>query len=113
MVVRLRRDARISNQYAAMPSLHIGWSTWCALAMWQLTRKRWARVLIVLYPVVTLFCIVVTANHYWIDAVGGLLALGVGYLIGRGLFGGTPPPDPAGRRAGRSSADNVGASDQR
>ena len=57
----------VSNQYAAMPSLHIAWSTWCALVMWQLTRKRWARVLIVLYPVVTLFGIVVTANHYWLD----------------------------------------------
>jgi len=77
---------RVSNQYAAMPSLHIAWSTWCALVMWQLTRKRWARVLIVLYPVMTLFGIVVTANHYFLDAAGGLLTLGVGYLIGRGLF---------------------------
>ena len=34
----------------------------------------------------TLFGIVVTANHYFLDAVGGLLTLGVGYLIGRGLF---------------------------
>jgi hypothetical protein len=33
-----------------------------------------------------LFGIVVTANHYILDAVGGLLTLGVGYLIGRGLF---------------------------
>jgi len=77
---------RVSNQYAAMPSLHIAWSTWCVLVMWQLTRKRWARVLIVLYPVMTLFGIVVTANHYFLDAAGGLLTLGVGYLIGRGLF---------------------------
>jgi len=76
----------VSNQYAAMPSLHIAWSTWCALVMWQLTRKRWARVLIVLYPVMTLFGIVVTANHYFLDAAGGLLTLGVGYVIGRGIF---------------------------
>ena len=33
--------AEISNQYAAMPSLHIGWSTWCALAVWPLLRRRW------------------------------------------------------------------------
>lgn len=75
----------ISNQYAAMPSLHIAWSTWCAVAMWPLVRRRWARVLLVLYPVATLFCIVVTANHFWIDGVGGLLALGVGYLLGTRL----------------------------
>ena len=33
----------ISNQYAAMPSMHIGWSTWCAVAMWPLLRRRWQR----------------------------------------------------------------------
>jgi hypothetical protein len=32
--------ASISNQYAAMPSLHIGWSTWCAIAIWPLLRRR-------------------------------------------------------------------------
>lgn len=77
--------ANISNQYAAMPSLHIGWSTWCALVLYPMMRHWWTRVLVVLYPLVTLFCIIVTANHYWIDAVGGLLTLGVGYLLGAGL----------------------------
>ena len=77
---------KLSNQYAAMPSLHIAWSMWCALVMWQLTRKRWARVLIVSYPVMTLFGIVVTANHYFLDALGGLLTLAAGYVIGRGIY---------------------------
>lgn len=75
----------ISNQYAAMPSMHIGWSTWCAVAMWPLLRRRWHRVGVMLYPLVTLFCIIVTANHYWIDGVGGLLAFGIGTLLGWGL----------------------------
>ena len=35
---------KLSNQYAAMPSLHIAWSVWCVLVMWQLTRSRRARV---------------------------------------------------------------------
>ena len=38
-----------------------------------------------LYPLVTLFCIIVTANHYWIDGVGGLLVFAVGTLLGWGL----------------------------
>ena len=42
--------AEISNQYAAMPSLHIGWSTWCAIAMWPLMRRRWQRIAVLLYP---------------------------------------------------------------
>jgi hypothetical protein len=77
--------ASISNQYAAMPSLHIGWSTWCAIAVWPLLRRRWAKVLVLLYPAATLFCIVVTGNHFWLDGVGGLIVFGVGALIGWGL----------------------------
>jgi PAP2 superfamily len=77
--------AKISNQYAAMPSLHIAWSTWCTCALWPLTRRRWIRVLLVLYPLATLFCIVVTANHYFLDAVGGLVCLAVGYVAGTAL----------------------------
>jgi membrane-associated phospholipid phosphatase len=70
--------AEVSNQYAAMPSMHTGWSTWSAFVMWQLVRRRWAKVLVVLYPVATVFCILITGNHYWLDAVGGLAAFAVG-----------------------------------
>jgi membrane-associated phospholipid phosphatase len=76
--------ASISNQYAAMPSLHIGWSTWCVFAVWPLLRRRSTKALVVLYPLATLFCIVVTGNHYWIDGAGGLLAFGIGSLAGWG-----------------------------
>ncbi|MFV0306933.1 MAG: phosphatase PAP2 family protein [Desertimonas sp.] len=75
----------ISNQYAAMPSMHIGWSTWCAVAIWPLLRRRWQRMVVVAYPLATLFCIIVTANHYWIDGIGGLVCFGVGTLIGWSL----------------------------
>ena len=77
--------ASISNQYAAMPSLHIGWSTWCALAVWPMLRRRWTRAAVLLYPLATLFCIIVTANHFWLDGGGGLLAFAVGALIGWGI----------------------------
>ena len=73
----------VSNQYAAMPSMHIGWSTWCAFVLVPLLRRRWAKVLAGLYPVITLVCIVLTANHYWIDGVGGLLCLAAGYGLAR------------------------------
>ena len=77
--------ASISNQYAAMPSLHIGWSTWCAIAVWPLLSRRRTKAVLLLYPAATLFCIVVTANHYWLDGVGGLLAFAIGSLLGWGL----------------------------
>jgi hypothetical protein len=69
----------VSNQYAAMPSMHIGWSTWSALVLLPLLRRRWAKLLAALYPVATLTCIVLTANHYWVDGVGGLVCLLAGY----------------------------------
>jgi hypothetical protein len=75
--------AAVSNQYAAMPSMHIGWSTWSALVLAPLIRRRWLRWLAICYPLLTLFDIIVTGNHYWIDGVGGLACLGVGYLVAR------------------------------
>lgn len=71
----------LSNQYAAMPSLHFAWAVWCVMAMRGIARRRWLRVTLAAHPIITLLCIVVTANHFWLDAVGGLLALGGGYWI--------------------------------
>jgi hypothetical protein len=72
----------ISNQYAAMPSLHIGWSSWSAFALYPIARRwRW-RIALLLYPAATLFGIVVTGNHYWIDGLGGLMALTAGFALG-------------------------------
>jgi len=73
---------KLSNQYAAMPSLHTGWALWSALVLYPLVRRRWAKGLVVLHPVATVFCIVVTANHYWTDAAVGMAVLGLGYVIG-------------------------------
>ena len=57
---------KISNQYAAMPSLHCAWAMWCLLVMWPQLKSVWARALLVLYPIATVYCIIVTANHYWL-----------------------------------------------
>ena len=73
---------KISNQYAAMPSLHFAWSLWVALALFPVLRRKWTKALAVLYPACTLFAIVVTANHYILDAAGGALCLGIGYVLG-------------------------------
>lgn len=72
---------KVSNQFAAMPSLHIAWATWCGVVLFMSCRRWWARALAVAYPLVTLVCIVITANHFFLDAVGGLLILGLGIAI--------------------------------
>lgn len=75
--------ATISNQFAAMPSVHIAWSTWCVFALYPYAKKMWLKIPLVLYPVATLFVIVVTSNHYLLDAVGGWTVLTLGYLVSR------------------------------
>ncbi|MDL2079133.1 phosphatase PAP2 family protein [Streptomyces sp. GXMU-J15] len=80
----------MSNQYAAMPSMHIGWSLWCGLTIFALASVPWVRVLGLLYPAATLVVIVATANHFWLDAVGGLLCLAFGYGVARVWYGALP-----------------------
>jgi len=82
----------ISNQYAAMPSVHCAWALWCACILVPRMRRWWSKGLAALYPVGTVITIVLTANHYLLDAVGGFIVLGIGYLAARILT-----------RAGRSS----------
>ena len=66
-----------ANQLSALPSLHIAWAVWSAIALWRLTRRRWARTLAVLYPVPTVVAVMATANHYLADAVTGALLAAV------------------------------------
>jgi hypothetical protein len=75
--------AAFGNLYAAMPSLHVGWSTWSALALIPLCRRVWLKVLVGLYPFCTIFAIVVTANHWILDAIGGWVVLALGYGASR------------------------------
>ncbi|MFE2063842.1 phosphatase PAP2 family protein [Streptomyces sp. NPDC059467] len=80
----------MSNQYAAMPSMHIGWSLWCGLTVFALASVPWARLLGLLYPATTLLVIVATANHFWLDAVGGTLCLTFGFALARLWYGAVP-----------------------
>ncbi|KIZ18101.1 phosphatase PAP2 family protein [Streptomyces natalensis] len=82
--------ASMSNQYAAMPSMHIGWSLWCGITVAMLAKPLWVRIVALLYPTVTLLVIVSTANHFWLDAVGGVLCLSFGFTVAMGWYGRLP-----------------------
>jgi hypothetical protein len=58
----------MANQFAAMPSLHFGWAVLVAYGLVQALHTRW-RWLVVVHPAMTLAAIVITANHYWLDAM--------------------------------------------
>src|SRR4029079_18693462 len=56
--------------YAALPSLHVAWAVWCALAVIAAGRT-WRRGLALAYPAATTLVVLTTANHYVLDAVAG------------------------------------------
>jgi PAP2 superfamily len=73
--------ATMSNQYAAMPSLHTAWSLWCAVAIVRVARPRWVKILAACYPACTVLVIMGTANHFVLDAVGGVVSLSIGFVV--------------------------------
>ncbi|MER7006803.1 phosphatase PAP2 family protein [Dactylosporangium sp. NPDC000555] len=66
----------LSNQYAAMPSLHVGWALVVAAGFIHATRSRW-RWLWLAHPIVTMLVVAGTANHYWLDGVVAAILVGV------------------------------------
>ncbi|RJK95516.1 inositol phosphorylceramide synthase [Vallicoccus soli] len=72
----------VTNQYAAMPSLHVGWAVFVALGLVVMTRGRW-RWLWLLHPAVTVLVVVATANHYWLDGIVAVVLLGLVLLAQR------------------------------
>lgn len=93
----------MTNQYAAMPSLHFGWSLWCGVIIVLLAPKAWMKALGVLHPLFTVSAIVATANHWVLDAVGGAAVVALGFLIAYVLAGPrrlrVTPETPEGRAA--------------
>jgi PAP2 superfamily len=77
--------SKVSNQFAAMPSLHFGWSSWCAITFWPWAKNLGRKVILLAYPLLTLFAIVVTANHWFLDAVGGFVVFALGMWLGQKL----------------------------
>ncbi len=64
-----------ADQLAAMPSLHIAWAAWCALALWCVTARRWVRAAGVLYLCLTAFAVLATGNHFVLDVLAGLATI--------------------------------------
>lgn len=95
----------LSNEYAAMPSMHAAWSIWCAVVVALWARRTWVRVAALCYPVVVLVVILGTANHWLLHAVAGLVvvAAGAGLTVAAGRAPGLRPPRTPTRRAARPS----------
>jgi hypothetical protein len=89
----------MSNQYAAMPSMHQAWSLWAGAAVALLARRRWVRLAATLYPCVMLVVIVGTGNHWLLDALAGGAVLALAAILVKAF-----------ERARRGRSDTVGTS---
>ncbi len=69
------------NPYAAMPSLHFAWAAWCALGGYKVVRSKFLRYLLLADPFITIFVVIVTANHFFLDIIGGALVLAISILL--------------------------------
>ena len=72
--------AKTANQLAAMPSLHVGWALIVALSMTAISKTR-ARYLAFVHPAITAFVVVLTANHYWTDAIVAIFLVLLAWVV--------------------------------
>jgi hypothetical protein len=70
----------IAPQLAAMPSVHVAWALFIAVAVIQTSTSRW-RWLILLHPAATTFAVVATANHWWLDGIVAAALLPLAFLV--------------------------------
>src|SRR5215475_12947500 len=88
-----------ADQLSAMPSVHVGWAILVAVAVIGAIRSPW-RWLAVLYPIMTMLAVVVTANHFWLDGIAAAAVLAVvlaAQIVARRLINarsGGPPAQP-------------------
>lgn len=83
----------LTNELAAMPSLHVGWALWCTWVVFLCCQHRSVRILAVAYTAGTTMVVVATANHYVLDVIAGSAVIALGFSAG----------PAAARRPGRAS----------
>lgn len=74
------------NPYAAVPSMHVGFALMIGVPMILMTRRRWAKALWAAYAPVVSLVVVVTANHWVLDAVAGAAVAAVSAVAAQLLF---------------------------
>jgi hypothetical protein len=62
------------NPYAAMPSMHVGWSVLIGIFGFRAARSRWLKAFFVAHPFLMVLTVTATGNHYFIDALAGTTA---------------------------------------
>jgi hypothetical protein len=104
-------EGKTADQFASLPSLHVTWALWAAIAAGALLhRHRVLRVVVWLYPIATVADVLSTANHYWLDVIAAPVLLALAYVLavtwtaGRRRCAGRSGPRRAGRGGARTHA---------
>ena len=71
----------LTNELAALPSLHAGWSLWVALAIHTCARGLRVRALAWTQTLLTAAVVVLTGNHWVIDVLAGWGVILTGWLL--------------------------------
>lgn len=104
---QILQNPKITNQFAAVPSFHVGWNLLVAIAVWRASQVFILRLLAVASPLLMMSAVVLTANHWMLDIVAGISVAVAGILGARlierlfarstpiaALNGQDPNPDP-------------------
>ncbi|MCW2747565.1 MAG: inositol phosphorylceramide synthase [Nocardioidaceae bacterium] len=70
----------ISDQYAAMPSIHIAWAAVVALGIFSVSPSRWRWVFVLHLPI-TFFVVAATGHHWWLDGIVAVVLLAIGLRL--------------------------------
>lgn len=73
----------VSDQFAAMPSIHVGWAAVVSFGIVAVSTSRW-RWLFLLHVMITTVAVSATGNHWWLDSIAAIALLGVALLIDTG-----------------------------
>lgn len=84
---------QLTNELAAMPSLHVGWTVWVVWALWRYL-GRTGRAVTIAYSLGTTLVVVATGNHWLLDAAAGAVVIAVGVVLTRPV--GEVPAAPGG-----------------
>lgn len=86
---RVLQPPSLTNQYAAMPSLHVGWNLLMGIAIFTASTHRFWKAFAVLMPLAMYLATIVTANHYFLDGIAGSLIALTGLAIAWRISGPT------------------------
>ena len=84
---RVLQPPSLVNKYAALPSLHVGWNLLVGLFIWRHAKQPAVRALGAISPALMITAVVLTANHYLIDAAAGAAIALTGLAIANRLAG--------------------------